>query len=155
MPLTRVPQELLKIPVVLGQVQINHRKAENDDNKIKNAKLGSARAAPRRGTRKIKIGGVERKHQERYDVLGVVIPKLAAETVDPDKAKCSADGDGNEANEDAAAAHAIEKLERRQAPDDVAKMMVAEKSLLGEEYEAQNESKSKGGIGEDTERDVE
>ena len=71
-----------------------------------------------RASRKIENVGDE--HQQSDDVFRVVVPDVAGEAVDPDEAERGADGDGDESDQDAALAHAIEKIERRETPDDIA-----------------------------------
>jgi len=82
------------------------------------------------------------------------MPDVAGEAVHPDKAQRGADGDGDEADEDAALAHAIEKIERREAPDDVADAVLVQEALFTEVNEAEHTRKAEGGVGEDAERYV-
>jgi hypothetical protein len=102
----------------------------------------------------LQIGGVECEYEERYHVLGIVIPILAGEAVDPDKTENGADGYGEEANENAGAAHAFEEVECGKAPDDFAEFAVAQEAILSEINEAKDERQREGGVGEDAESDV-
>jgi len=102
----------------------------------------------------LQIGGVECEYEEGDHVLGIVIPILAGEAVDPDKTENGAYGDGEETNENAGAAHAFEEIERGKAPDDFAEFAIAQEAILGEIDEAKDEGQGEGGVGKDAESDV-
>ena len=134
--------------------QVHYGETENHDGEIKNAQLRGAGSAPTGIAGKPQIKNVSDENQQRDDVLGVVMPDVAGEAVDPDEAEGSADSDGNEADEDAALAHAIEKIERWEAPDDIADAMFVEEALFAEVDEAEYAGEAEGGVGQDAERYV-
>jgi hypothetical protein len=117
--------------VGVREVQVHHRETQDYDYEIEDAEPGGSGAAPGSCARELQIGGVECEYEEGYHVLGIVIPILTGETVDPDKTENGADGDGEEANENARTAHALEKVERRETPDDFAKFVIAQEAILG------------------------
>src|SRR5438045_8206066 len=82
------------------------------------------------------------------------MPDVAGEAVNPDEAEDCADGDRDEADENAALAHAIEQVEGRKAPHDVANAMLVEEALLGEVDHAEDARKAECGVSKDAERDV-
>ena len=102
----------------------------------------------------MQIGGVECEYEEGDYVLGIVIPILAGEAVDPDKAENGADGDGKQTDENAGTAHAFEEIEGGQAPDDFAELAIAQQAILSEINEAEDEGQGEGGVGKDAESDV-
>jgi hypothetical protein len=102
----------------------------------------------------LQIGGVECEYEEGDYVLGIVIPILAGEAVDPDKTENGADGDREEADQNAGAAHAFEEIKGGKAPDDFAELAIAEQAILGEVNEAEDEGQGEGGVGKDAECDV-
>src|ERR1700738_2309510 len=116
----------------MREIQVHHRETQDYDHEIKDAEPGGSGATPRGCARELQVGGVKQEYEEGYHVLGIVIPILAGEAVDPDETENGADGDGEEANEHAGTAHALEKVERRETPDDFAKFVIAEETVLGE-----------------------
>src|SRR6201999_3899007 len=106
----------LKVTMTVRQVYVHDSETEYDDHKIENAKARCARSAPSRGAREQPIGGVEQQHENGDDIFGIVIPIPAGEAVHPDKAERGADGDRNQTDENARAAHALEQFERRESP---------------------------------------
>src|SRR5258708_36111634 len=99
-----------EITVGVREVQVHHRETQNHDHEIEDAEPGGSGAAPGGCARELEVGGIEREYEERYHVLGIVIPILAGEAVDPDKTENGAHGDGEEADEHAGAAHAFEEV---------------------------------------------
>src|SRR5260370_24034405 len=83
-----------EITVGVREVQVHHRETQDYDHEIKDAEPGGSGAAPRGCARELEVGGIECEYEERYHVLGIVIPILAGEAVDPDKTENRADGDG-------------------------------------------------------------
>src|SRR6266851_2075330 len=134
--------------------QIHYGEAENHNGEIENAKLGGASSAPAGIAGQPQIENVSREDEQRDDVFGIVVPDIAGEAIDPDEAEGGADGDRNEANENAALAHAIEKIERGEAPDNVADAVFLQKALLGEVDDAEDARQAEGGVSEDAEGDV-
>lgn len=135
--------------------QVHYREAENDDGKIKNAKLRGARSAPAGIAGKPQVKNVSDKNQQRDDIFGIVVPDVAGKAVNPEKTERCADPNRNEADEDAALTHAIEKVERRKAPDDVRDAMFVEEALFGEVDNTEHAGKAEGSIGEDAKGHVE
>jgi len=113
-------RETLKIPVRAREKQIHYREAENHYGKIENAKLRGARSAPTWLARQPKIKSIRSKNKEGDDIFRVVVPDLASQPINPHETERRADGDRDETHQDAALAHAVEKIERGQAPDDIA-----------------------------------
>src|SRR5260370_42612407 len=110
------------------EIQVHHRETQDHDDEIEDAEPGGSGAAPGGCAGELQIGGVECEYERGYHVLGIVIPILAGEAVDPDKTQNGADGDRNEANEHAGAAHALEEVDRGKAPDDGAEFAMAEEA---------------------------
>lgn len=112
--------------------QVHHREAENDNDKIKNAKLRGARSSPAGIAGKPQVKNVSDQNQQRNDIFGVVVPDVASKAINPEEPECCADRNRNQADKNAALTHAIEKIERREAPDNVGDAMFVKEPLLGE-----------------------
>src|SRR5260370_4728029 len=134
--------------------QVDYREAENDDGKIKDAQLRRACSAPTGIACKPQIENVSRENEQRDRVLGIVVPDIAREPVNPDEAHGGANGDGDESDQDTALAHAIEKVEGWEAPDYVADTMFVQQALFSEVDEAKHTRKAEGCVGKDAERNV-
>src|ERR1700675_1507263 len=134
--------------------QIHNGETENHNDKIENAKLGGAGSAPSGVAGQPQIQGVGGENQQRDDVFRIVVPDGAGEAIDPDKTESGADADRDQADEHAALAHAIEKIERGKTPDDIADLMFVEQTLLGEVDDAQNAGEAESGVSQNAERDV-
>src|SRR6266568_1755343 len=111
MALIACSQQFLEIAVRAREKQIHNSEAENHNCKIKNAKLRGTRAAPAGIAGEPQIKNVGDEDQQRDDVLGIVVPDISSEAVDPHEAENRADSDGNESDEDTALTHAIEQGE--------------------------------------------
>ena len=135
--------------------QIHNGEAENHNGEIENAKLGGASAAPAGIARHSQIEGVGGENEQRDYIFGIVVPDVAGQPFDPDETESGADADRDQADEDAALAHTIEKVERGQSPHDVADAMFVEQALLGEVDNAQDAGEAEGGVGKDAEGYVE
>ncbi len=116
--------------------QIHNGKAENDNRKIKNAKLRGTRSAPAGIAGESQVENVCDEDEQRDDVFGIVMPDISGEAVDPHEAENGTDSDRDESHEDAALTHAIEKIKRRQTPDDIANAVLVEQALFAEVDEA-------------------
>jgi len=68
---------------------------------------------------------------------------LAGQAVDPDEAEDGADGDGDQADQDAGTAHALEEIERGEAPDYFAEFAIAQEAIFGEIDEARTKDRAK------------
>src|SRR5579883_1735520 len=97
----------LKVAMTRRKIQIHHRKAQNDQHKIENTQLRGSRAAPRRRTGQTKIDDVHQQHDQRDDVLGIVVPDPPGEPVHPEKAHDRAAHYGNEPDQHARLTHAL------------------------------------------------
>jgi hypothetical protein len=80
---------------------------------------------------------------------------LAGQAVDPDETEDGAHSDRDEADEDAGLAHALEEVEGRETPDDIAEVTIAQETILQEKDGAENAREGEGGVGENAECDVE
>jgi hypothetical protein len=138
----------------MREIQVHHRKTQDYDHKIKDAEPGGSGATPCGCARKLQISGVEQEYEERHHVLGIVIPILTGEAVNPDKTENCSDRDGEEPNENTGTAHALEDVKRGKTPDDIAEFAVAQKAVLGEVNEAENKGQGEGGVGQDAEGHV-
>src|SRR5258708_5441153 len=103
-------QRFLEIPMRVREKQIHYSETENHDGEVENAKLRGTSSAPAGIAGEPQIENVSSENEQRDDVFGIVAPYIAGEAIDPDEAEGGADGDGNEADEDAALAHAIEQV---------------------------------------------
>src|ERR1700722_2061950 len=97
---------------------------------------------------------VEQQDKQRDDVFRVVVPELAVQAIDGNKTECGACGNGYEADQNTGAAHAFQKIQRRQAPDDLGEVSVTQKTGFGEINEAQDKRQCEGGVSQDAERNV-
>src|SRR5262249_50061631 len=140
-------EALLKILVVLRKIEIHDRKAEHDKNKVKNTQERSAGASPNRGTRQLEIDRVENYHDNGDDVLGVEEPVLACLAIHSDKTEHGADRDRDQAHQDARVAHAFEKFQGRQPPNDISQLAHAEETFFREKHDAKDTRKGESGIG--------
>ena len=91
--------------------QVHNGEAENHNRKIKNAELRSAGSAPAGIACEPQIKNVGNEDEQRDDVLGIVVPNVAGEAIDPDEPENGADRDRDESDQNAALAHAIEEIE--------------------------------------------
>src|SRR6266851_5451991 len=132
--------------------QVDYREAENDDGEIKDAQLRRACSPPAGIACKPQIENVSRENEQRNRVFGIVVPDIAREPVNPDEAHRG--GDGDESHQDTALAHAIEKVEGREAPDHVADTMLVQEALFSEVDEAEHARKAEGSVSKDAERNV-
>lgn len=82
------------------------------------------------------------------------MPELASEAVNPKKTESGADGDGNNPQKHAGLAHALEQFQRWQAPDHVTHFVFAKEALLADEDKAKDARQGEGGVGQNTQRDV-
>ena len=135
--------------------QVHDRETENHNGEIKNAKLRGARSAPARIARKTQIKDIGDENKQRDDVFGIVTPHVAGEAVDPDVAEGRADGDGDNANQNAALTHTIEQIERRQSPYHSAYAMLVKEALFAQVDEAEHAGQAERCVGQDAQRDVE
>ena len=147
--------EQLKIAVAVRQIEVDHRKTQDDDHEIENVEARGASAAPVAGARELEVHGVEQEHEQRDGVFGVVIAIGPGETVDPDETQNSADGDGDQADEDARLAHALKEVQGGKTPNDVAKMTIAQEAILQQKDGAENKRESECGVGENAQGNVE
>src|SRR5579863_9173334 len=134
--------------------QIHNGETENHNDEIENAKLRGAGSAPSGVAGQPQIQGVGDENQQGDHIFGIVVPNGTGETIDPDETESGSDTDGNQADQHAALAHAIEKIERGEAPNDVADAMFVEQTLLGEVDDAQDAGEAKSGVGQNAERDM-
>jgi len=135
----------------MREKQVDYRETENDDSKIKDAQLRRACSAPTGIACKPQIENVSRENEQCDRVFGIVVPDVAREAVNPDEAHRRADGDGDEPDQHAALAHAIEKIKRWQTPDNIADAMFVEKALFAEVDHAEYAGKAERGVGQDAE----
>src|SRR4029077_1805314 len=129
----------LKIAMTMRKIEIHDRETEYHDGKIENVELGCASAAPGGGSRQLKVQQVQEQDEQRDDVFGIVIPVLALQAVHPNETHGRANGDGNQADEDARLAHALEKFLRRQSPDKISHVVGAQQAVLHQENQADDE----------------
>ena len=154
MTLIACSQQFLEIAVRAREKQIHNGEAENNNRKIKDAKLRGTRSAPAGIAGEPQIKNVCDEDEQRDDVFGIVMPDIPGEAVDPHEAENGTDSDGDESHEDAALTHAIEKIKRRQTPDDIANAVLMKQALFAEVHEAEYAGEAERGVGENTERDV-
>src|SRR5580700_11884632 len=145
---------LLEVTMILRQIEVHHSKTHHHDKKIKDTELGGSRSPPRSRLRQLKIKRVKQQHQQGDDVLGIVVPHLSSQPVDPHESKRCADGDRHQPHENARSAHAFEKFKCRKPPYDTAELAAAQKPLLSQENQAKNERKREGRISKNAECDV-
>ena len=79
------------------------------------------------------------------------MPDIAGEAINPDKAECGANGDRDETHQDAALAHAIEKIEGWEPPDDIAHTVLVQQALFAEVDETEYAGEAERGVGQDAE----
>src|SRR5215831_18797867 len=145
---------LLEIAMRVREKQVYHGKTENHDREIEDTKLRGARSAPAGITRQPQIDYIGHQHQQGDDVFRIVVPDSAAQPVDPNKPQRRANGNGDQPDQHAALAHAIEQVERRQTPHDAADFVLLQQALLGEIDDAQHARKAERGVGQNAKRDV-
>ena len=66
------------------------------------------------------------------------MPELPGEAVDPDEAQRGANRDGNNADQDAGLAHALEQFQRRQAPNDITHFVLAQQAFFAQKNQAED-----------------
>src|SRR5271168_2008661 len=145
---------LLKIAVTVREIEIYYRKTQHHHSKIENAKLGRAPSTPGRGPRQSQVKHVKKQHEKSDRVLRVVIPVLADQAIDRDESQGGPNGDGDEPDDDAGMAHAVEQIQRGEPPNHVAKFAAAQEALFAEENEAQDKGEREGGVSQNAERHV-
>jgi hypothetical protein len=136
------------------KVQVHYGETENHNGEIENTHLRSACSAPARIASQSQIGHVSGENEQRDEVLRIVVPDVACESIDPDEAQHGADGDGDETDKDAALAHAIKKIERWKTPNNIADAMLMQEALLAKVDDAEHAGQAEGGVGQDAERYV-
>src|SRR5215468_5749184 len=122
--------------MTVRKIDIHDRETQYDHEKVEDAKSGGASAAPRGSTREPKINGVEQEDKQSDDIFRFVIPILTGQAIHPNEAEHGADGDRNEADENARLTHALEKLQRGQPPDYVANFAVPQQAILHQKDQA-------------------
>src|SRR5690242_21268549 len=117
-------------PVKIREIQIHHAIAEKHQDKIEYTERRGAGSAPRSRAAQPQIAGIHGQNKDRDDLLGIAIPVMAPDSIDPQQTEDDAHQKRSETYDYAAAAHSLERFQRRETPDDAAQVPIPQQSVL-------------------------